>query len=136
LSLDLSGYSSSDSFTFAFNVGNAFTSSIRFRFLTDGANYYDFNFGAQTAGYKINEITKGSATVTGAPSWSNITDIQITTTSTSGGASSVEFDAIRIEDKDAQTLDYILVARKVLAAPVTKVAGMAQDVEFTLDITL
>ncbi len=136
IALDLSGYSSADTFNFAFNVGNANTSAIKFRFLTDASNYYDFTLGAQTAGYKFVEVTKGTATATGTPSWTNITEIQVITTSGAGGASSVEFDSIRIEDKDAANLDYILVARKVLVSPVTKVAGQPQDIEFTLDVSL
>lgn len=136
ISLDLSGYSSSDSFTFSFMPSNSNTSSIRYRFLTDASNYYDFTLGAQTTGYKIIEATKGSATVTGTPSWGNITEIQVTTTSSGSGASAVEHDVIRIENKDGQSLDYILVARKVLASPMTKTAGMALDIEFSLDVTL
>lgn len=136
LELDLSGYSASDGLSFAYNVGNANTSNIRIRFLTDTSNYYEFSLGAQTAGYKITQVLKGSAVVTGVPSWENITQIHILTTSGAAGASAVSFDAIRIEDKDTINLDYILVARKVLSAPVTKIDGMAQDIEFSLDVTL
>jgi hypothetical protein len=134
--IDLSGYSSADSFSFAYNVANANTSALKFRFLNDASNYYEFSLGSQTAGYKITEVTKGSATVVGTPIWSNITEIQVTATAGSGGGATVDVDAIRIENKDALSLDYILVARKVLASPVTKVAGQAQDIEFTLDVTI
>lgn len=136
IALDLGGYSAADSFSFALNVANTNTSAVRVRFLTDGANYYDFNLGTQTAGYKIVEVTKSNATVTGTPNWTVITEIQVSVTSNASGASSVEFEAIRIEDKDAASLDYILVARKVLATPVTKIAGQAQDLEFYLDVNI
>lgn len=138
LALDLSGYSAADSFVFALSVGNANTQNVVYRFVTDTSNYYSFTITTevQTAGYKFVEIAKGSAAVTGAPNWSNITEIQVITTSKSSGTSSVELDGIRIEDKDAASLDYILVARKVLPSPVTKVAGQSQDIEFTLDVTL
>lgn len=136
ISIDLSGYSSADTFNFAFNAGNAHTTNIRYRFLTDASNYYDFNTSAQSSGYKVLEFTKGSAAPNGSPDWSNITEIQVTTTSSGGGSASVEHDAIRIEDKDAASLDYILIARKVLASPVTKVPGMSLDVEFTLDVSI
>ena len=134
--LDLSGYSNADTFNFAYNVANANTSNIKFRFLTDSANYYEFALGSQTTGYKITEVAKGTATVTGTPNWTNITEIQVIVTSGAGGASSIEFDAIRVEDKDSLSLDYILVARKVLAVPATSVLGQAQDLEFTLDVTV
>lgn len=136
INLDLSGYSSADSFTFAFNVGSTNTASLMFRFFTDAGNYYTTTFGAQTGGYKVLEVAKGSFAVTGVPNWGNITQIQVTTTSSAAGASQIEFDAIRVEDKDAASLDYILVGRKVLATPMTKTAGMALDIEFTLDVTL
>jgi hypothetical protein len=138
LAFDLSGYSSSDGMTFAFNVGNANTNSVTFRFLTDAANYYSFAITtqAQTSGYKIVEVQKGSATVTGTPNWANITEIQVLTNSKASGASAVDYDAVRIEDKDSQNLDYILVARKVLASAVTKVDGMAQDIEFSIGVTI
>lgn len=133
---DLSGYSSSDSFTFAFNVGNANTSDIVIRFMTDTSNYYSFSLGAQTAGYKITEVTKGAAVATGTPSWQNISQVQVLVTSAIDGASSVELDAIRVEDKDSVSLDYVLVARKVLAVPETKEAGVPHDIEFRLDVSV
>lgn len=136
VSLDLSGYSAADILVFAYNVGNANTSTLRIRFMTDNANYFDFDLGSQTAGYKFTQRTVGSATVTGAPTWSNITQIQVTAISGSGGASAIDFDAIRILDIDSPQTDYVLVARKVLATPVTSVAGMPQDIEFTLDVSV
>lgn len=139
MQIDLYANSSADSFTFAFNVANANTNQIVFKFMTNSSNYYSFTLASGTvgtAGYKVIELTKGSAVVTGAPSWDNITEIQVSTTSKASGASSVEFEAIRIEDKDSQNIDYILVARKVLSTPVTKVTGQPLDIEFTMDITV
>jgi hypothetical protein len=134
--LDLSGYSSADKFVLAYNVANANTSQITLRFYTDTGNYYSTSLGAQTAGYKIVTVTKGAFTVTGAPSWETITRIQIVVTSGAGGASDVEFDAIRINDADTPITDYVLVSRKVLDTPITKVAGQAQDMEFRINLTV
>lgn len=136
IALDLSGYSDADTFVFAFNVTNAFTSAVRFRFFTDNSNYYELYIGPQTAGYKIVELTKGSAVVVGTPSWSNITQMRVVMSSGPGGTSSVELEAARIEDKDAANLDYTLVARKVLQTPINKIAGQSQDIEFALDVLL
>lgn len=138
MTLDLSGYSGNDYFTFAMNVGNAFASNVKFYFLTDASNYFTFTqtTNVQTAGYKMITMPKSTATVTGTPSWSTITEVRASTTSTAGGAASVAFDAIRIEDTDSIDLDYILVARKVLTTPVTKIEGQAQDIEFSLDISI
>jgi hypothetical protein len=137
LSLDLSGNSAADSFVFGFWVGTAFTSSVVVRFMTDASNYYTFNLTPVTsAGYKLIDIQKGSAAATGSPNWATITELQISATSGAGGNSSVEFDAIRVEDRDADNLDYVLVARKLLTTPITKVEGQAMDIEFTLDVAV
>lgn len=136
LSLDLDGYSAADKFVFAFNVQNTATSSIRFQFHTDASNYYQFALGAQTVGYKIVEATKGSALVTGAPNWANITEIRVSSTSTAGGASQLGFDGIRIDDADTYDQDYVMVSRELLAAPFTKEEGKTQEIEFSLDVNV
>lgn len=135
IAFDLSGYSGNDLFVFAFNVGTAFTSSVRFRFMTDASNYYDFNLGAQTAGYKFVELAKSTAVATGAPNWENITSIQVTTSSV-GGASQVDFDGIRIEDVDTINPEYVLVSRELLVSPFVKEEGKIQEIEFSLNITV
>lgn len=138
ISLDLSGNSASDSFLFGLNVGNANTNAVTVRFMTDTSNYYSFSLGTpvQSAGYKVVDISKGAATSTGSPNWGVISEIQVAVQSKAGGASAVEFDAIRVEDRDTDNLDYILVARKVLSPSIDKIEGQAQDVEFILDVTL
>jgi hypothetical protein len=136
IELDLSGYSGADRFVLAYNVANTNTTQITLRFYTDTGNFYAASLGSQTAGYKIITIPKSTFVVTGTPSWENITKIQLVVTSGSGGASSVEFDAIRINDVDSPITDYVLVSRKVLDAPVTTIAGMAQDMEFRVNLTV
>lgn len=136
LVLDFSGNSGNDKFILAYNVGNANTSNIQVRMMTDASNYYNFSLGAQTAGYKVTEFAKSTATVTGTPSWANITMIQILTTSGAGGASAVNYDGLRIEDVDTINPDYVLVSRELLASPFTKELGKANEIEFTLDVTI
>lgn len=136
LFLDLSGYSGADILVFAYNVDNANTSSIVFRFSTNATNYYEFTLGSQAVGYKVVELAKGSATVTGAPSWSNISEIRVTTTSGAGGASAVQYDGIRIDSADTTNTDYVMVSREQLATAFTKDAGRTQEVEFTLSVAV
>lgn len=136
INLDLSGYSAADKFVMAFNAGNSFTSSVTARFLTDTSNYYQVSFGTPTMGYKVIEATKGSATVTGSPSWANITEIRVTTNSTAGGASQVDFDGLRIDDADTINSDDVMVSRELLASPFTKIDGMTQEIEFALDVNV
>lgn len=135
VSLDLSGYSGADKFVLSFNAGNAFASAVRIRFLTDASNYYDVNFGAATAGYKIVEVAKSAATATGTPNWENITEIRAVTTA-SGGTAQIDFDGLRIEDLDTINPDYVMISRELLAAPFTKVEGMTQEIEFTMDVNV
>lgn len=133
---DLSGHSASDRFVMAYLVGNAFVSALSVRFLTDASNYYQLSLPTPTAGYKITEMTKATATVTGTPDWANINEIRLICTSTAGGAGIIDWDAIRIEDVDTINPDYQLVAREVLSTPFTTLDGRTQEVEFALDVTV
>ena len=136
LFLDFSGNSGADKFIFALNVGNANTASVTFKFLTDASNYYAFTITSPSAGYTIVERTMSVAAVTGAPNWANITEIQVTTTASSGGAAAVDFDGIRIEDTDSISPNYVMVSRELLSVPFIKTIGMSQDIEFALDVNV
>lgn len=136
LTMDLSGFSAADTFVFAYNVDNANTSTIKFRFMTDASNYYEFVITSPTAGYKITSFTKGSAAVVGTPAWNDVTQLSVVTTATSGGAASVVFDGVRIDDVDTLSTDYGLIARFIPAAPVVKALGRAQDFEYSLAVTV
>lgn len=136
VTLDLSGYSAADKFVLAYNIGNANTTNIKVLFLTDAANYYTITITSPAAGYNITEVAKGSATVTGVPSWGNITEIRIATTSGAGGASAVYYDGLRIDDVDTTNPDYVMVSRELLATPFVKVDGKTQEIEFSLGVTV
>lgn len=136
LSMDLEGYSGSDRFVLAFNVGNENTAGITVRFMTDSSNYYDFNMGAQTTGYKFAEWQKADAVVTGSPNWATITQIQVITTATAAGPAQVDFDGIRVEDIDTVNPEYVMISREVLGTPYIKQEGRIQEVEFALVINL
>lgn len=136
LTLDFNDNPSTDSFILAYNVGNSNTAAIRVRFYTNSTNYYDMNISNPTAGYKFSSVTKGSLTATGSPDWADITSIDVTTVSNSGGASDVLFDGLRIEDNDTTNLDYGLVARFIPAVPVVKPVGQVLDFEYTLAVTV
>lgn len=134
--LDLSGYSAADQFSFAFYSDNTHTSSIRYRFKTDASNYYDFTITSVPSGFSIVRRNKGTATVTGTPSWENITSMEVTVSSKATGTSAVNLEGIRIEDMDTISPDYVMVARVVLAVPFDKVSGRIQEVEFPLGVTI
>lgn len=134
--LDLSGNSGIDNFMVAYNIGNAFTANIKIRFKTDAANYYELTITAPSVGYKVTSIAKNLATVTGVPSWENITQIEVITTSTSGGSAQVDLDGVRIEDTDTINTDYVMVSRELLTTPYEKTLGKVQDIEYSLVVTV
>lgn len=136
ISMDLSGYSGADKFVLAYNVGNVFTSSLSVKFHTDATNYYQLNIASPTAGYKVTEVAKSAAVATGTPDWANITEIRVTTNSTAGGASQVDFDGLRVDDADTINPDYVMVSRELLSTPFVKQEGMTQEVEFSLNIAI
>lgn len=136
LTLDFNDSSSADSFVLAYNVENANTASVKFRLMTDASNYYEFTVTTPSTGYQFATFTKGSATVVGAPNWSDINQIEVRTTATGGGSAAVEYDGIRLEDVDTVSPEYGLVARYVPGAPDTKLEGTIFDIEFTLAVSV
>lgn len=136
ITLDLSDFTSLDTIVMAFNVGNANTASSKVRFRTDASNYYEFTVSAPTSGYKFVSFQKGTATVVGSPDWSNINEIEVRTTATAGGAASVQYDGLRVEDVDSIAPEYGLIARSVLATPITKAEGVVRDVEYALPVNI
>lgn len=138
VTMDFSGYSAADLFSFAFYNDNAFLSSLRFRFFTDASNYYDisFNNGVFGTAFNVVQVPKGNAVVTGTPNWELITRIDVTAFSTGGGTSSVGLEAVRIEDVDTVDSGYVCIARAVLVTPFAKIAGRTQEIEFPLGVTI
>lgn len=135
LGIDLSDSLSSDTFTLAYNVDNANTATVRLRFRTNATNYYEYVISNPTTGYKLQAFTKGSLTVVGTPDWLDINEIEIQVVATSGGAASVWFDGLRIDDTTSVTPEYGLVARFVVSPEVIKSEGVEFDIEYALGVT-
>lgn len=136
ITLDLGDYTSQDAFVLAYFVGNSNTSNIKVRMRTDSSNYYEFTINAPTTGYKFTSLTKAGATAVGTPDWSDINEVEISVTAKAGGSASVQFDGLRIEDTDSIAPEYGLVARSVLAAPITKEEGIVRDIEYALPVNI
>ena len=134
--MDLSGYSPADEFRMTYVVGNANTASVALRFYTDASNYFTYSISNPSAGYKYATFTKSGFVPTGAPNWANITFVSVSATANASGAAQVDFDGVRIEDKDNNTDNNILISRAVLGTPITKTAGLPMDIEYTVDITV
>ena len=134
-SLDLSGYSGADLFLLAFNCENGNAASVVFRFKTDASNYYTFTTSNPASGYNIVSFTKAVGVVTGSPSWSDITSIEVATTAKAAGTAPVEFDGLRVEDVDSINPEYVMLARDVPASPITKVSGLIHEIEYGVSVT-
>lgn len=128
----IDSYVSQDTFRLAgFNLYNL-SASINFRFYTDDNNYYDYVFNTpSSSGYFITELQKGAVSITGEPTWTNITSTRIWLTAASG----VYLDGLKI-DSGEYLLDTLtgMISRAVLAAPVTKPAGIPMTIEYSLSM--
>ena len=70
-----------------------------------------------------------------SPDASDISEISIIVTATSGGSSTVYFDGLRINDEDTFDPSYGVIARSVFATALTKVAGRPTDIEYKMELT-
>jgi hypothetical protein len=136
IALDLSGYSALDEFRLAYNVNSVFVATAKVILHTDDSNYFTYTITAPGAGYALTAFHKSDCTITGTPSWANITSVDVQVTSTSGGSGSIDFDGLRMEDKDLNSEQYVFVSRAVPATPIVKLAGSPLDFEYSLDVTL
>ena len=131
--LDFYGYSDADQFSFAYRAGNSFIANVTFRFRTDASNYYSTTITSPASGvYTITTVNKSAMVATGSPDWSNITSVEVTATATSGGAGVFDFDAVRIDDTDANREENVLFSRSVLGSPVVKTADLPLDIEYAV----
>lgn len=132
---DLTPYSDSDQFLFAYRANNAFVSTLVIRFKVDASNYYSYSIAAPSSGvYTITSFNKSAVSTTGTPSWANINSVDILVTATAGGTASIDLDALRIEDRDSVREDNVLVSRSVLGSPVVKTLNIPLDVEYSITL--
>lgn len=127
---DISRYVSQDTFRLAGFDLSGTSSSVTFRFYSDATNYYDFIFATPSAsGYFVSEVEKGSAIITGNPSWNTITSARIWQNS----ASAMYLDGLRI-DFGSYLLDTVtgMISRAVLPSPIRKPAGIPLTIEYSL----
>jgi len=135
--LDISGYSSKDSLTLAFNQADANLSSIVIKFYSSDTAYHYATFSGTEistgTGNKILERLLSTFQTSGSPT-SLITKVGISVTATSGGTTNVYFDGLRINDEDTFDPKFGMIGRTVLPTPLTKVAGKPVDIEYRLGL--
>ena len=138
-SLDISGYSVYDSITLAFNQADANLSSIKIRFYSSDASYFESTFTTtSTTGNKIqsNILNSMLASPINNPDPTSISKIGIIIASGSGGAATVYLDGLRINDEDTFDPTYGMISRSTLSTALSKLAGRQVDIEYRLDLSL
>jgi hypothetical protein len=138
VNIDLSGYSVSDSLTLAYKKKDNNVTKIRVKLYSSDTQYYYADFTPTSGtGDKIQSISMSSVfsnISSTAPDPTNITKIGIEVTAGSGGASTVYFDGLRINDEDTFDPSYGLISRSILTTPLQKTSGRPVDIEYKLQL--
>jgi len=126
----LATYASQDLFKLAFLKTHNASGVFYARFLTDASNHYTIPFNIPSAsGYGIANSQKGSASITGSPTWDTITSAIFW----NGTASTILLDAIKIDVGTYLTdTNFGMISRAVLATPLQKPASIPVTVQYTL----
>lgn len=138
INLDLSGYSVNDSLSIAYKKRDANVTKIRIKFYSSDTQYYYADFTPISGtGDKIQSVSMSTVfgnTSVVAPDATSITKVGLEVTAGSGGATTVYFDGIRINDEDTFDPAYGLISRKVLSTPLEKPSGRPVDIEYKLQL--
>ena len=138
VNIDLSGYSVNDSLTLAYKKKDNNVTKIRVKLYSSDTQYYYADFTPTSGtGDKIKSISMSSVfsnISATAPDPTNITKIGIEVTASSGGATTVYFDGLRINDEDTFDPSYGLISRSLLSTPLQKPSGRPVDIEYKLKL--
>ena len=136
--LDLSGYTASDSLSFAYNQEDTNLDSIVFKFYSSDSSYYSATFTGAASVTEPNKIAKvlfSTLTANNAfADLSSIIKIGVTITAKSSGQAVVYLDALRIDDEDTFNANFGLISRSVLSSPIEKISGKPVDVEYRINL--
>ena len=138
--IDLSGYSISDSLSIAYKKVDANLSNIRVKLYSSDTQYCYVDFtpvsgtGDRIQSASLNTLFSNTSAT--PPDFKNITSLGVEVTATSGGTTSVYFDGIRINDEDTFDPSYGMISRSVLTGGdiITKPSGRQVDVEYKLQL--
>jgi hypothetical protein len=134
-SFNISGYSTNDTVTLAFNQADTNVASIKVKFYSSDTSYLSATFnGLTTIGENIKSVTVGSLATVGTPDITSITKIGIEVTAKSSGSTIVYLDGLRINDEDTFDPRFGLIARSVLTSTLEKKAGRPADIEYRMGL--
>jgi hypothetical protein len=139
INLDLSGYSTADTIKLAYDRVDANLSTIKIRLYSEATKYYEATITPTAGtGYKISADIPLSTFFAGAtnpaPDATNINQVGIVITASSGGTATVGLDGLRINDEDTFDPVFGMISRTHLTTPISKLAGRQVDVEYRLDL--
>jgi hypothetical protein len=137
---DISGYSVNDSIAIAYKKADDNVSRIRVKFYSSDTSYCWVDFTPELKGTtpdKFQPLTLNNlfSNVTATPpDLTSIIKIGVEVTASSGGATTVYFDGIRINDEDTFDPYFGLISRSVLTGGniLTKPSGRQVDIEYKL----
>jgi hypothetical protein len=136
-SYDISGYSINDTISIAYKKSDNNLSNIRIKFYSSPTAYYYVDFtpaagsGDRIQSLSLNSLFSNYTAAPNLPDPASITKIGVAVTAT-GGATTVYFDGIRINDEDTFDPGYGIISRSVLSTPLIKKPGRPVDIEYKL----
>lgn len=132
LSFPMEAYGTLDEITLAYYHPGGVT-SMQVRFYTSASGYYSYDITIPTTGYQFATWTKGAMTINGDASWLNpVIRMEVAATAGASGGS-VALDGMTVYTV-AETPDYGLVSRAVLATPQNKIFA-PMDVEYAVEFS-
>jgi hypothetical protein len=138
--IDMSGYSTADTIRVAYYRADANLATIKVRLYSEDSKYYEATVTPSAGtGYKISDniplSTFFSGATSPAPDITNINQVGIVVTASSGGSTAVGLDGLRINDEDTFDPIFGMISRSSNSSPIiSKVAGRPVDVEYRLDL--
>lgn len=138
--IDMSGYSDLDTIRLAYHREDTYLSTVKVRLYSETTKYYEATITPTSGiGYKISADIPLSTFFAGAtspaPDASNINQIGIIVTASSGGTATIGLDGLRINDEDTFDPVFGMISRSSNTSPlISKVAGRQVDVEYRLDL--
>jgi hypothetical protein len=136
---DISGYSVNDTIAIAYKKADNNLSKIRVKFYSSSSAYYYVDFtpssgtGDKIQSLSLDNLFSNYTASPNIPDPSSIIKIGVEVTAT-GGATTVYFDGIRINDEDTFDPTYGIISRSVLATPLIKKSGRPVDIEYKLSL--
>lgn len=138
ISLDLSGYSQTDTFKLAILRYDSHCTSIDVKFTTADGNdilgtFATGSYNNENPKYEIITIPKSSFSNQGAD-WRNITQVEVT--GHFNGAGVMSLDGMKVVDADNLNPEFGLISHSILSTPVVKSATSTMDIEYRLVVPL